>query len=274
MIKKNFLRDMRLKIRINALILSVLFVVFSINSLFIYQNRKARVVKELDLEMQQNLQFLVEIIDTRVQAEGKNFSDSLKNSIHKLFNSVKFRENGFAYLVSEQGKMIIHPVLRNQDVSKKGFFRQLTLIKKGKTRFMYPENENGDWMLQYFRYYEPLKCFVSVVVPEDDVFRNLRNLKWSLIGFMIVVIIGMFFIIDTIIHKALKVINLLVPRIESLPISRAKPAVLFIPSISLSMDAAIRPSSFLLLYSSLDVFLPLAKLSMRGTNRLITFNAL
>ncbi|MCW3788543.1 methyl-accepting chemotaxis protein [Plebeiibacterium sediminum] len=98
--------------------------------------------------------------------------------LKKVFSQKKFYNNGYPFLIAETGNFIIHPTNENENYSKAQFFKQLVL-KNGaiaRTEYIWPESGNGKKKIQFYKYFEPYKCFISTSVYKADMYAGLNKL--------------------------------------------------------------------------------------------------
>ncbi|WP_066627679.1 methyl-accepting chemotaxis protein [Labilibacter marinus] len=104
-----------------------------------------------------------------------------------VFAQKKYFENGYPFLVEEDGIILLHPSIEGQNVSDKTFYKQLqhegSEVNVGE--YVWPENNEGKEKIQYFTYFEPYKSYISVSVYKDDMFGNLYALLTTIIGVII-----------------------------------------------------------------------------------------
>lgn len=115
------------------------------------------------------------------------------NGIQQSIKEKKYLESGFAYVISRSGTIIFHPSSQAIGIDlRKGnplFYSEMTSQMEGSHKSFYVD-QNNIAKYQYFTYYAPLEVFVSIVVPEEDLFiKPLNTLKISLILGAIVAIV-------------------------------------------------------------------------------------
>ena len=98
--------------------------------------------------------------------------------IQKSINEKKYLDNGFAYLMSKNGRIIFHPFpkLIGSELRKTNAFAYAGMINKmeGQHKLFYTDERNvGTY--QYFAYYAPLEVFISISVPEEDLLNKPLN---------------------------------------------------------------------------------------------------
>ncbi|MBN2618390.1 MAG: Cache 3/Cache 2 fusion domain-containing protein [Spirochaetales bacterium] len=118
------------------------------------------------------------------------------NFIKNIFETKKYYENGYPFLIDSKGILTIHPSLEGEDYSNAIFFKQLKRAKEGdfKTRYKWPETDKGEWKFQYFKYFENYDSYICVTIYEKDLYSFLNSfLKLITVGVLISIII--FFIV-------------------------------------------------------------------------------
>ncbi|MCW3805700.1 methyl-accepting chemotaxis protein [Plebeiibacterium marinum] len=98
--------------------------------------------------------------------------------IKEIFSQKKFYENGYPFIVDENGTFIIHPTKENENYKKAQFFKQLSIKNGeiGRTEYIWPENSQGKKKIQYYKYFDPYKCFVSTSIYKSDMYAGLNKL--------------------------------------------------------------------------------------------------
>lgn len=107
--------------------------------------------------------------------------------LKETFNRKKYYQNGYPFLISEEGDFIIHPSKEGENFADAQFFKQLQSADSTqyKSEYIWPEGGNGKDKIQYFRYFEPYRCYVSTSMYKSDMYAGLNRL----LIFMIVVML-------------------------------------------------------------------------------------
>jgi len=106
--------------------------------------------------------------------------------IKDIFSAKKYYDNGYPYVVSETGDLIIHPNMEGQNIAKANFFQQLKPTSEViKSEYMWPATGKIKAKTQYFRYFEPYKCYISTSIYDEDLYAGIDKMFW-------VVLVGMF----------------------------------------------------------------------------------
>lgn len=95
------------------------------------------------------------------------------------FSNKTYFEAGYPFLVNKDGDLLIHPTSEGKNIGQTFFFSQLVNAEKGqfKSRYKWPETEEGEWKYQYFKYFEPYESFICVSIYEHDVNRMINTLS-------------------------------------------------------------------------------------------------
>lgn len=103
--------------------------------------------------------------------------------IKEYFASQHYLESGYPFVVNSKGTFIVHPTSEGENVADKQFFQQIinSPEKEGKSRYKWPETQNGKWKFQYFKYYEPIDAYVVSSIYEEDLLNLISRLKISIL---------------------------------------------------------------------------------------------
>lgn len=110
------------------------------------------------------------------------------NFLKSVFNNKKYFTSGYPFIIDSEGNFIIHPTSEGINYSHATFFKQLknSNPEDNKSRYLWPENKDGKWKFQYFKYFEPYKSYISVSIYEADLYefinRSLYIILFSVIG--------------------------------------------------------------------------------------------
>lgn len=121
-----------------------------------------------------------------VGVKEKDYS-FLKN----LFANKKYYQEGYPFIVDKEGTFVIHPTKEGENFANANFFQQLKSAKTSdyKSRYKWPENNDGKWKQQYFKYFEPYESYVCVSVYENDIYSSIISLMKVLIVSVLISII-------------------------------------------------------------------------------------
>jgi len=114
--------------------------------------------------------------------------------VKKIFDSKKYFETGYPFIVTSDGDFVIHPTVEGENGSKFTFFKQIKENDSGigKSRYMWPETDDGLWKYQYFKYVPEIDSYVAVSFYENILFKSLKEVRNSI---LIAVFISIFIFI-------------------------------------------------------------------------------
>ena len=127
----------------------------------------------------------------------------------KIFSSKKYYTSGYPYLVDNEGNIVIHPTVESGSLKETTPFEQMMSNKKkmGKSRYLWPEDETGQWKWQYFKYFKPYEAFVSVTIYEKDLFAAMTEIR-NIITIGVLISILVFYLgVSLLISPIIKAIN-------------------------------------------------------------------
>jgi len=115
--------------------------------------------------------------------------------IKQIFEGKTYYKTGYPFLVSSSGDLIIHPNSEGVNLAQTQIFKQIIDAEPGvfQSRYIWPEGGGGEWKQQFFRYFEPYDCYISVSLYEREVKASLRHLIIVLLisSLVSVVLLGM-----------------------------------------------------------------------------------
>ncbi len=135
---------------------------------------------------------------------GVGIEEKNLTTLKDIFDGKVYFEDGYPFMVSSEGTFIIHPTLEGESAAEYNFFQQIMESDQdiGKTRYKWPENEQGRWKYQYFEYYEPIDSYVVASFYEETLFQYLDQIRWSvIIGVLLAV--GVFVLIVSIFSRSI-----------------------------------------------------------------------
>ncbi len=133
--------------------------------------------------------------------------------LKEVFTNKKYYIRGYPFLMNKDGDLIIHPEMENQNVSQTNFYKQLISAKPTdfKSRYLWPENKDGKWKYQYFKYFEPYESYICVSIYERDINVLIRRLLIivliSVIAAIILLFLGLTRILNPIINNVIGATN-------------------------------------------------------------------
>jgi len=119
-----------------------------------------------------------------------------------LFYSKTYYESGYPYIVDEQGKVLVHPDSETEGISieNEDFFQQMANDPDGEGKIGYMWE--GRKKLQYFKYVEPVKSFVTTTLYEDKLMGMINRTRNAILV-AILLGIGFFVLINTQISRSI-----------------------------------------------------------------------
>ncbi len=116
--------------------------------------------------------------------------------IKNIFSSKTYYKSGYPFIVSETGDFIIHPKNEGENFAKANFFLQLKGSKPTdyKTEYIWPETSEGKDKVQYFKYFEPYKCYIVSSIYKSDLYSSVNKLL-VLIVIAMLVSIALFYLV-------------------------------------------------------------------------------
>lgn len=106
----------------------------------------------------------------------KDFSN-LKN----IFNQKKYYGQGYPFLIDKEGNFLIHPTSEGENAANATFFKQIIESgkNKGKTYYMWPEDNTGKMKYQYFEYVSKIDSYISASFYEEDLLAEIKEIRNS-----------------------------------------------------------------------------------------------
>ncbi len=146
-------------------------------------------------------------IDGQVQGMlyvGVNEKD-LKG-LKEIFDSKVYFEDGYPFLVSSDGTLVIHPTDEGNNISDFTVFKQIINANsdKGKSRYKWPETAEGRMKFQYFEYIPQIDSYVAASFHEDILFKYLGEVRNSVI-ISVMLAVAIFVLIVTIFSRSITV---------------------------------------------------------------------
>jgi len=129
--------------------------------------------------------------------------------IKEVFNTKKYFETGYPFLVAKDGIFSIHPTKEGENASEFTFFKQMLENTKGlgKSRYQWPEDNDGKWKYQYFRYIPQIDSYVAVSFYEDILFKYLKELRISIFLAVLIAVVVFVLIVSVVSRNITKALN-------------------------------------------------------------------
>ncbi len=108
----------------------------------------------------------------------KNLSE-----LKAIFNSKKYYENGYPYVVDKNGAFIIHPTSEGKNISNEIFFKDMVAKGEGKSEYLW----EGKSKYQHFKYYPKAELYVATTIYKSDLLKTIDVARNAII---VAVILG------------------------------------------------------------------------------------
>ncbi len=123
-------------------------------------------------------------------------------SLKGLFSNKKYFETGYPYIVDKSGELIIHPEKEGSSIKESDFFAYMLADEDGYGQTEY--NWEGKVKEQYFKYIPTIDSYVAVTLYKEEFLKVVKKTTYAII-IAILIGIGIFFIINTIISRSITV---------------------------------------------------------------------
>ncbi len=113
-----------------------------------------------------------------------------------LFNSKKYFDSGYPFIVDNTGTMIIHPTKEGVNLKDEEFFQQLieSSTTSGETTYIF----DGKRKRQYFKYVESIESYVCVSIYEHELMNIITQIRRAIL-IVLIFGIGLFVLINMLI---------------------------------------------------------------------------
>ena len=124
--------------------------------------------------------------------------ERIGRALKSIFDGRKYFKEGYAFIITDKGRLSIHPKERGMDFSGTQMFKQLAKHKgkQGILNYVWPEDETGkDWYL-VFKYNHLINSFVCITFPKKAVYSKLNKESFFITLWFILFFIGFQFAIN------------------------------------------------------------------------------
>ncbi|NJM15640.1 MAG: GAF domain-containing protein [Bacteroidales bacterium] len=127
---------------------------------------------------------------------GYALDDIFYRELKRIFEGIHYYNNGYPFLVSKSGSLIVHPSKEGASMADKTFFNRMVSSEKkeGHIDYTWPETRTGDKMVLYYKYFAPLDLYICATFYEKELYRELSPFS-ALITKSIVAILLLFSIV-------------------------------------------------------------------------------
>jgi len=121
-----------------------------------------------------------------------DLKERIGRALKTVFDGRKYFESGYAFIITKEGKLSVHPKESGMDYSTTGMFQELVKYsgETGTIIYRWPENEQAqNWHL-HFKYYDSIDSWVCISYPRSELYRalNIRALYvvfWFVLFFIV-----------------------------------------------------------------------------------------
>ena len=99
--------------------------------------------------------------------------------LRDIFSGKRYYTNGYPYLVSREGELLIHPDQKGKSISSADYFKRMTEASEDSGKIFYTENDMEKIM--YYRYYKPIDSYVVAAFNRSDFEKLSRETRNTLI---------------------------------------------------------------------------------------------
>jgi methyl-accepting chemotaxis protein len=125
--------------------------------------------------------------------------------IKSLFNAKKFYRTGYVYVIDQQGELIIHPDMEGENVKNSTPYKQIISDDDGigMSRYKWPENQEGKWKQQYFRFIDLIDAYIVITYFEEELFSDLKRIRSS-VFITVIIVLGIVILVLTLLTNSIK----------------------------------------------------------------------
>jgi GAF domain-containing protein len=121
--------------------------------------------------------------------------ERIGRALKAVFDKRKFFESGYAFIITKDGKLTVHPKERGMDYSNTGMFKKMKEIEvsDGTIQYMWPETEMGESWFLNFKYEQTIGSYVCISFPKKEVYHELNRKVLFVVVWFFVFVIGFHF---------------------------------------------------------------------------------
>ncbi len=170
-------------------VIAFLSVLFCVGFSYLIAVREMRAIMEADISS------VADALENNLNYIASVKPDAYKDpAFKKLFNRIKIGKSGYAYLLDEQGILVVHKKDEGKNVAGQKHVEFIRSHKEGGT-YQYTANTTGQDKIVAFRYIEPWKLWVVPGANVEDYFEAMKRsfLQWNLLfGVGIILVLAAF----------------------------------------------------------------------------------
>lgn len=166
-------------IRTKLNILFGLFLVFSLVALYVmYNGQINKTFDDTHYFMSNSLQDIDEMMQLVESSTGNDgFTVNDYALLKPFFQTKKYYETGYPFLVTKAGDYLIHPFKEGKNELNSSNHKERLSFGESHGYFRYLFSVDGRPKWQYVRYFKPYDAYVTVTFYEDELFQNLVRIK-------------------------------------------------------------------------------------------------
>ncbi len=109
------------------------------------------------------------------------------NTLKRSFDDKRFFDSGYAYIVNEDGIMLIHPYKQGQNIADEVSFQEMknANLEEGEVRYQ----EDGREVYQYYKKVDEINAYIAIKVYEDELYAGINHTIRYTVGFLVISII-------------------------------------------------------------------------------------
>lgn len=177
---KEWMNNLKIGTRLNLVMGSIVVVVFLGIGFYVSNLIENQIIEMTDERMTEHVADMTEIIKKVALNDSEKDVEEQLEGIRQYFNSKKYFDTGYPYIVAANGDLIVHPVSEGTNISNEEFFRTMLSHKNGRIirdEYLW----EGQNKVQYFSYYEPIDSFISLGFYTSEMNSMVNGLRITLI---------------------------------------------------------------------------------------------
>ena len=92
--------------------------------------------------------------------------------LEKTLNDIKVGKTGYVYIMNSKGDVIVHPIIKGQNIGKYDFTKEILKKKEGRIEYEF----NGVYKLAAYKYFEPWDMYIVATANYDDLDSSSRSI--------------------------------------------------------------------------------------------------
>ncbi len=131
------------------------------------------------------------------------------SSLKGIFDNKIYFETGYPFLISDDGTFVIHPTNEGKSAKEFTFYKQIKADDDGhgKSRYKWPETEEGKWKFQYFEYIPEINSYVAASFYEEILFKYLKSVRLTVFVSVAIAVLLFILIVTSVVRNLAQAIN-------------------------------------------------------------------